>query len=58
MADYMIAEEKDLIRFLTSFPRVAEIFRVLLVKTNMRLPYTSVFFELDCAYWNAQSVTG
>src|SRR5437764_4232449 len=35
--------------------RVAETFRVLLVKTNMRLPYTSVFFELDCGYWNAQA---
>jgi hypothetical protein len=30
------------------------LFRVLVVKTNMRIPYTSVFFELDCGYWNAQ----
>ena len=35
--------------------QVAEIFRVLLVKTNMRIPYTSVFFELECGYWNAQA---
>lgn len=28
-------------------------FRVLVIKTNMTIPYTSVFFELDCAYWNA-----
>jgi hypothetical protein len=27
---------------------------VLLIKTKMRIPYTSVFFELDCGYWNAQ----
>ncbi|MBV9341812.1 MAG: hypothetical protein JO159_13115 [Acidobacteria bacterium] len=32
--------------------RIGEIFRVLLVKTNMRIPYTSVFFELDCGYWD------
>lgn len=34
---------------------VGETFRVLLVKTNMRIPYTSVFFELDCGYWNAEA---
>lgn len=35
--------------------RVGEMFRVLLVKTKMRIPYTSVFFELQCGYWNAQA---
>jgi hypothetical protein len=35
--------------------QTAEMFRVLLVKTNMRIPYTSVFFELECGYWNAQA---
>ena len=35
--------------------RAGELFRVLVVKTNMRIPYTSVFFELDCGYWNAQA---
>jgi len=34
--------------------RAGELFRVLVIKTNMRIPYTSVFFELDCGYWNAQ----
>lgn len=28
-------------------------FNVLIVKTNMTVPYTSVFFQLDCAYWTA-----
>jgi len=32
-----------------------ELFRVLVIKTNMRIPYTSVFFELDCGYWNARA---
>lgn len=35
--------------------RTAEVFQVLAIKTTMRLPYTSVFVELDCGYWNAQA---
>jgi hypothetical protein len=35
--------------------RAAGLFRVLIVKTNMTIPYTSVFLELDCAYWNADA---
>jgi L-fucose mutarotase/ribose pyranase (RbsD/FucU family) len=30
-------------------------FRVLILKTNLTLPYTSVFLQLDCAYWNADA---
>ena len=30
-------------------------FRVLIIKTPLILPYTSVFFQLDCGYWNAAS---
>ena len=33
----------------------AKLFRVLLIKTDMTLPYTSVFFELDCGYWTAEA---
>ena len=33
----------------------AEIFRILLIKTTMTIPYTSVFFELDCGYWSADA---
>ncbi len=32
--------------------RAAQLFRVLIIKTDMKIPYTSVFLELDCAYWN------
>jgi hypothetical protein len=31
----------------------AKLFRILLIKTDMTIPYTSVFFELDCGYWTA-----
>lgn len=27
-------------------------FSVVIIKTNGTLPYSSVFFELDCAYWS------
>lgn len=30
-------------------------FHVLLLKTNMTIPYTSVFLQLECGYWNADS---
>ncbi len=35
--------------------RVGETFRVLLIKTTMRIAYTSVFVELQCGYWNTQA---
>lgn len=31
----------------------AQTFHVLIIKTDMVIPYTSVFIELDCGYWNA-----
>jgi L-fucose mutarotase/ribose pyranase (RbsD/FucU family) len=33
----------------------AEVFRILIIKTEMTIPYTSVFFELDCGYWDARA---
>ncbi len=30
-------------------------FHVLILKTNMTIPYTSVFLQLDCRYWSAES---
>ena len=33
----------------------AQVFCVLIIKTEMTIPYTSVFFELDCGYWNADA---
>jgi hypothetical protein len=39
---------------ISKLDRVGEMFRVLLIKTNMHIPYTSVFFELGCGYWSAE----
>jgi hypothetical protein len=30
---------------------VSQTFQVLIIKTTMTIPYTSVFLQLDCAYW-------
>ena len=32
-----------------------EKFHVLVLKTNLALPYTSVFIELDCGYWSPEA---
>jgi hypothetical protein len=33
----------------------ARAFRVLIIKTNLTLPYRSVFLQLDCGYWSAEA---
>jgi D-ribose pyranose/furanose isomerase RbsD len=30
-------------------------FRILVVKTESAYPYSSIFMELDCGYWNSES---
>ncbi len=32
----------------------ARTFQVMVVKTSMSIPYTSVFLQLDCRYWNVE----
>lgn len=29
-----------------------KLFRILVLKSTLTIPYTSVFLELDCGYWN------
>lgn len=43
---------EDIIRELDTS---AKVFDVLIIKTNLTIPYTSVFFQLDCGYWNAEA---
>jgi len=35
----------------------SKLFTVLVIKTNETIPYTSVFLQLDCAYWNNEKET-
>ena len=32
----------------------SNLFEVLVIKTESTIPYSSVFIELDCAYWNGE----
>jgi hypothetical protein len=31
------------------------LFRILILKSTLAIPYTSVFLELDCGYWNREA---
>jgi len=32
----------------------SKLFKILVLKTNETIPYTSVFMQLDCSYWNGE----
>ena len=36
----------------------AKTFNVLVIKTNMTIPYTSVFLRLNCGYWTPEQEAG
>lgn len=42
-------------QIISKLDEAAQTFRVLIIKTNMTVPYTSVFLQLDCAYWGADA---
>jgi len=33
----------------------AKLFRILILKSTLAIPYTSVFLELDCGYWTPEA---
>ncbi len=43
---------EDIIRELDAS---AKLFNVLIIKTDLAIPYTSVFFQLECGYWNSEA---
>ena len=38
----------------TNIQKTSELFKVLVIKTNGNRAYSSVFLQLDCAYWNSE----
>ena len=40
---------------ISSLDHAARMFSVLIVKSTMTIPYTSVFIELGCGYWDADA---
>lgn len=51
-ADVEKIPHEDLI---AKLDEAAQTFNVLILKTDLTIPYTSVFLELDCGYWDAES---
>lgn len=39
-------------KLISTLDESGKTFRVIILKTNLTLPYTSVFFRLNCAYWS------
>ncbi len=42
-------------QIISKLDQTAQIFRVLVIKTKLTIPYTSIFFELDCGDWSAEA---
>lgn len=40
-------------KVIANIEEAAKHFNILVLKTNMAIPYTSVFIRLDCKYWSA-----
>ncbi|MBU3024051.1 RbsD/FucU domain-containing protein [Zobellia galactanivorans] len=40
---------------ITMLDKASEQFKILVIKTDFTIPYTSVFFQLDCKYWNTEA---
>jgi hypothetical protein len=41
------------LKIMDKLNEAAQTYNVMVIKTDMLIPYTSVFFELDCGYWTA-----
>jgi hypothetical protein len=60
-SEFKFVTEQDapgITRFRESLVRLlggAQLFRILILKSTMTIPYSSVFLELDCGYWNSQA---
>jgi len=42
-------------QIIAKLDQCAQMFRIMIVKTDLTIPYSSVFFELDCGYWTAEA---
>lgn len=42
-------------QILNKVDETGKIFHILVLKTTLAIPYTSVFLQLDCKYWSAAS---
>jgi len=42
-------------KLIARLDEAAKTFKVIVLKTDLALPYTSVFIELDCGYWSPEA---
>jgi hypothetical protein len=49
------ASELEHEQIISKLDESAKLFRVLVLKSTLTVPYTSVFLELDCGYWTADA---
>ena len=42
-------------KVLANIDETSKLFHVLVLKTKITIPYSSVFFRLDCKYWSADA---
>ena len=52
LQDYSV-EQRPHEKIIADLDEAGKTFHVLVLKTNMTIPYTSVFIRLDCKYWSA-----
>lgn len=52
-----VSVDRDLLHeeLLHELDETARIYRVLVIKTDLTLPYSSVFIELQCGYWSGDA---
>ncbi|MFP5235260.1 MAG: hypothetical protein ACLGSD_05115 [Acidobacteriota bacterium] len=42
-------------RIIAKLDEAGRLFRVLILKSTLAIPYTSIFLELDCGYWSEEA---
>jgi L-fucose mutarotase/ribose pyranase (RbsD/FucU family) len=53
LLDYQDARELDHEQIISMLAASGRQFRILILKSTLSIPYSSIFLELDCAYWNS-----
>lgn len=41
-------------KLISRLDEAGKLFNIIIIKTPLTIPYTTTFFELDCAYWGAE----
>jgi hypothetical protein len=50
-----VTEKLEHEQIIAKLDHCAKLFRIFIIKTDLTVPYSSVFFELDCGYWSEEA---